>query len=145
MATHGKPMKWMRDKSIQLDDAKAAGIVDAEETGKIAGASAGALAGAAVGAFAGPVGLVAGGVIGAAAGAAAGIVYADAEAERAHVEEELDKDIGVISGSIGAADPSAPPSKRGVFSGSSAGGGSTGGGDTNIGISPDEGPIPKAD
>lgn len=120
-------------------------LLNAEETGKVAGASAGALAGAAVGAFAGPVGLVAGGVIGAAAGAAAGIVYADAEAERAEVDEELDEAIGVYGGNIGAAGPNAPPSKRGVFSGSSAGVGGTGGGDTNIGISPDEGPIPKAD
>lgn len=120
-------------------------IGNAEETGKLAGASAGALAGAALGAFAGPVGLVTGGVIGAAAGAAAGVALVDTQAEDAVIEEALDEEIGVIGGNIGIASPNAPKSKRGAFSGSSAGVGGTGGGDTNIGISPDEGPIPKAD
>lgn len=124
---------------------KSYGLADAEDTGKIAGASGGALAGAALGAFAGPVGLVAGGLIGAAAGAAAGIAFVDAEAEQAVMDEQLDEEIGVIGGNIGVASPNAPKSNRGVVSASSAGVGGTGGGDTNIGISPDEGPIPKAD
>jgi phage tail tape-measure protein len=68
-----------------------------------AGAIAGEVAGGVLGSAAGPAGAVAGMVVGAAVGALVGEVL-DHEATRAHVhDEELDEDIGVRGGNLGAA------------------------------------------
>jgi len=70
--------------------------------GEIAGALAGEVVGGIVGSLAGPPGAVAGMVIGGAAGALAGKVI-DQEAERGHIhDEELDEEIGVTGGDLGA-------------------------------------------
>jgi outer membrane lipoprotein SlyB len=71
--------------------------------GEIAGAIAGEVVGGIVGSLAGPPGAVAGMVVGAAVGALAGEVL-DQEAERSHIhDEDLDDEIGVTSGDLGAA------------------------------------------
>jgi hypothetical protein len=102
-------------------------------------ALSGAVAGAAAGAIAGPGGILAGAAVGGAAGAIAGAALAD-EAEQRHAHErELDRDIGVTEGDLGAADPSQPPARVGAYSGASAGvGGSSG-------STPSEGPIQDVD
>ena len=81
----------------------------------------GAVAGAAVGSIAGPVGAVAGAVAGTAAGAIAGVALADASERRHAKDDQLDRDIGVTEGDLGAADPSAPPARIGAYSSGSAG------------------------
>jgi len=70
--------------------------------GEEGGAIAGEILGGVLGAAAGLPGAIAGMVIGGAAGALAGKVL-DNEAERTHVhDEELDKEIGVSGGDLGA-------------------------------------------
>jgi hypothetical protein len=77
--------------------------------GEEAGAIAGEICGGLLGSAAGPPGAIAGMVIGAAAGALVGEVL-DREAARAHVhDEELDEEIGVSSGNLGAAKPAPRP------------------------------------
>jgi hypothetical protein len=85
---------------------------------------AGAVAGAAVGAMAGPPGMVIGGLMGGVTGAVAGGALAD-DAERRHAHaNEVDHDIGVNGGDMGAASPNQPPARIGAFSSGSAGAGS---------------------
>jgi hypothetical protein len=92
------------------------------------GAATGALAGAVVGAAAGPPGMVAGAIIGAAAGTVAGAVL-DAEASRKGARtRELDAELGVSGGDIGAPNLQHPPAKVGAFSAGSAGAGASSGG-----------------
>lgn len=102
--------------------------------GSLAGAAAGAVAGAVVG----PIGAVVGGMIGAAVGAGAGEIIAEEGERVSKHDRELDDEIGVTSGDLGAADPNMPPAKRGVFSAASAGAGGGGGGSA-------EGPMQNVD
>jgi phage tail tape-measure protein len=89
--------------------------------GELAGTLAGEVAGAIVGAMAGPPGAVAGMVVGAATGALVGGVL-DREAERKHVhDEQLDDEIGVTSGDLGAPNLAHPLAKVGAFSAASMG------------------------
>lgn len=84
------------------------------------GTAIGAAAGAAAGAIAGPPGIVAGAVLGAIAGAAtAGALVENDEVEEA-ANEELDEEIGVIGGDLGAAQTNIP-ARIGAPSLSSAG------------------------
>jgi hypothetical protein len=79
------------------------------------------VAGGLVGSIAGPPGAVAGMVLGAAVGALAGKVIDD-EAERAHVHDsELDDEIGVTSGDLGAPNLLHLPAKIGAYSSASSG------------------------
>jgi len=84
-------------------------------------AVAGAIAGAAVGSIAGPAGIVAGGVIGGAAGAVAGFALSNGAASRHARGAELDHEIGVIDGDLGAPSLKHPPARVGAYSSSSAG------------------------
>ena len=73
--------------------------------GEESGAIAGEIVGGVLGAAAGVPGAITGMVLGGAAGALAGRVL-DSEAERAHVhDEELDEEIGVTGGDLGAPHP----------------------------------------
>jgi hypothetical protein len=101
-------------------------------------ALAGAAAGAAAGALAGPPGMVIGAVIGGAVGAVAGEVRHMDHVEAAARDEQLDRDIGVSGGDLGAAPADQPPS-RGVFHATSLG--------VSTGTSPwpAEGPIQDLD
>jgi phage tail tape-measure protein len=105
------------------------------------GAASGAAAGAAIGAFAGPPGIIAGAIIGAAAGAATGAALADDHDAEEH-DRELDDEIGVTAGDIGAATPGSPPATRGTYSAGAAGQGSAASENDDA---PDEGPIPRGE
>src|SRR4051812_16734484 len=76
----------------------------------------GAVAGAAIGAIGGPVGAIAGGLVGTAVGAIAGQALDDKEVDESEHDQQLDKDIGVTEGDLGAASPDQPPPVRGVYS-----------------------------
>jgi hypothetical protein len=83
------------------------------------GAASGAVAGAVLGSIAGPPGAVAGAVIGAVAGAIAASAL-DTEAERqSQRTRELDAEIGVSGGDLGAPNLKHPPAKIGAYSGAS--------------------------
>lgn len=85
------------------------------------GAAAGAFAGALVGAAAGPPGAVAGAILGGAAGAMAGrAMDAQASADIARTRE-LDAEIGVSGGDMGAPNLKHPPAEIGAYSSASAG------------------------
>ena len=85
-------------------------------------AASGTVAGAVFGTVAGPVGTVAGAILGGVVGAGAGALLEDQSARKHAHEEELDEDIGVYDGTLGAARPDAPPARVGAFSAPSSGG-----------------------
>ena len=85
-----------------------------------AGAS-GALAGAVVGAVAGPPGVVAGAILGGVAGAAAGAALDTESSLRAAHDKELDAQIGVDGGDLGAPNLAHPPPTIGAYSQASTG------------------------
>jgi hypothetical protein len=99
------------------------------------GAASGAMAGTILGAAAGPPGMMAGAVIGAAAGAMAGAALDGRASERASRTRELDAELGVSGGDIGAPNLKHPQAKVGAFSAGSAGAGALSGG------APAEGPM----
>jgi phage tail tape-measure protein len=88
---------------------------------ELEGGAAGALTGAVVGAAAGPPGIVAGAVLGALAGTAAGAVLDNEAARQSARTRELDTEIGVTEGSLGAPNLQHPPAKIGAYSAASAG------------------------
>lgn len=99
------------------------------------GGAGGAIAGAALGAIAGPPGMAVGSVLGGVVGAIAGAAVAR-ESERIGARtRELDEQIGVTAGSLGAPNLAHPPAKTGAYSAASAGGGTSSGGE------PAEGPL----
>lgn len=89
---------------------------------------AGVAAGAAVGAVVGPVGAIVGGMIGAAVGSAAGEIIQEENERKSVHDKELDEEIGVTKGDLGAADPDQPPAEHGLYSAASAGVGTSTGG-----------------
>ena len=94
---------------------------------EVEGGASGAAAGAVVGAAAGPPGMVAGAIIGGVAGAVTGAVL-DSEASRqAERTRELDADIGISGGEVGAPNLAHPPPKVGAYSAASAGADSSSG------------------
>jgi hypothetical protein len=102
---------------------------------EIEGAGSGAVAGAVVGMAAGPPGAVAGAILGAVAGGITGAAL-DGEASRASADtRELDGEIGVGGGDLGAPNLEHPPALVGAYSGASAGV------DSSSGEDPAEGPI----
>ncbi len=92
-----------------------------------AGAAVGAIAGAGMGALvAGPPGAIAGAVIGAAAGGSTSWALEGNNAELAKRDQQLDAEIGVSEGDLGAPGLKHPPAKVGAYSAASLGvGGST--------------------
>ncbi len=112
-----------------------------EHTHPLRGAStlAGAVAGAAIGAIAGPGGAIAGGLLGTAIGAIAGQTLDQKDTEESEHDQQLDRDIGVTEGDLGAASPDQPPARRGVYSAGSAGVSGAGG------SVPSEGPMRDLD
>lgn len=102
-------------------------------------ALSGAMAGAAIGAIAGPVGAIAGGIVGTAIGAIAGQTLDENNTEISEHDQQLDRDIGVTEGDLGAASPDQPPARRGVYSAASAGVSGSGG------SAPSEGPMQDLD
>ena len=74
-----------------------------------------------MGAVAGPPGAIAGAVVGAIAGAVAGRAAEQTDESRAAEDRELDGEIGVSGGELGAPNLKHPPAKIGAYSGGSAG------------------------
>jgi uncharacterized protein YrrD len=99
------------------------------------GGAAGAIAGAVLGSVAGPPGALAGAILGAVAGTLAGAVLDGDSSRQSSRTRKLDSEIGVTSGNIGATNLRHPPSKRGAYSGASAGV------DPAAGEEPAEGPM----
>lgn len=85
------------------------------------GGASGAVVGAIVGVSAGPPGVVAGAVIGGVAGALAGAVLDQESSATAQRTRELDEEIGVSGGELGAPNLKHPPSRSGAFSPASSG------------------------
>ncbi len=75
----------------------------------------GAIAGAALGAIAGPPGVVIGAILGGAVGAVAGRTESNVEHAKDDIDQELDEEIGVTSGDIGAPNLKHPPTKGQEF------------------------------
>jgi hypothetical protein len=88
---------------------------------ELEGGAAGALAGATIGAVAGAPGAIAGAVVGAILGAAAGLAVEKGNEARDAEDGELDAEIGVEDGELGAPNLKHPPAKIGAYSASSAG------------------------
>lgn len=86
---------------------------------------AGAVAGGVMGAVAGPPGAAVGAVIGGVVGAVLAAVSDEKDTEEAAADRELDEDIGVIGGDLGAPNLEHPPAKRGAYSAASVGVGSS--------------------
>jgi hypothetical protein len=103
------------------------------------GAASGAAAGAVLGAAAGPVGIVAGAVIGGAAGALAASALEKDAARKGARERELDEQIGVTGGDLGAPNLKHPPARVGAYSAASAGAATS-----DDDEEPTEGPMPSA-
>jgi hypothetical protein len=85
------------------------------------GGASGALVGAIVGAAAGPPGVVAGAVIGGIAGALAGAALDTDSSAADKRTRELDAEIGVSGGDLGAPNLKHPPPTSGAYSASSSG------------------------
>jgi len=85
----------------------------------------GALAGAALGAFGGPAGAAAGAVIGGIVGAVAAGVAEKNSADHAARDGELDAEIGVSGGDLGAPNLEHPPARTGLYSMASTGAGAS--------------------
>jgi len=99
------------------------------------GSASGALAGAVLGAAAGPPGVAAGAIIGGIAGAITGAGLDTESSRDAARTRELDAEIGVSGGDLGAPGLKHPPAKIGAFSAASSGV------DSSSGEDPAEGPI----
>ncbi|HSO35780.1 MAG TPA: glycine zipper domain-containing protein [Labilithrix sp.] len=100
------------------------------------GAAGGALAGAALGAIGGPAGAAVGAVLGGVVGAFVAKVSDEEAARVSFHDHELDAEIGVEGGDIGAPGLKHPPAVRGTYSAASAGGGGGGGGGSADGPMP---------
>jgi hypothetical protein len=85
------------------------------------GGASGAVVGAIVGASAGPPGMVAGAIIGGVAGALAGKVLDQESAASEQRTRELDEEIGVSGGDLGAPNLKHPPPTGGAYSAASSG------------------------
>jgi len=99
------------------------------------GGASGALAGAAFGAVAGPPGIVAGAIVGGVAGAITGAALDQEASRQAARTRELDVEIGVDDGELGAPNLAHPPARVGAFSAASLGV------DASSGEQPAEGPM----
>jgi hypothetical protein len=87
----------------------------------------------------GPVGLVVGALLGGAAGVALSIAHRREDRERSRRDEAIDREIGVIDGSLGASNLHHAPARFGAYSPASLGVETPSGGPIA------EGPIPEAD
>ena len=133
----------MTEKTTDAYEAELRGAAKEGNTAKEAvGVGVGALSGAGLGAAGGPIGAIIGAVAGGVAGALASkALEASTAGEEAH-EEQLDAEIGVSSGDLGAASADQPPARRGAFSSAAVGAGNASDSERSEVA---EGPIPGAD
>jgi len=85
------------------------------------GGVSGALVGSIVGAAAGPPGIVAGAIMGGVAGALSALALENWNETMAERTRELDEEIGVIGGELGAPNLEHPPATVGAYSAASMG------------------------
>lgn len=102
------------------------------------GAASGMLAGAVLGVAGGPPGMMAGAIIGGVAGAITGAALDNESSRQVARTRELDAEIGVSEGELGAPNLAHRPVKRGNFSAASAGVASP-----SSGQDPAEGPMQR--
>ena len=125
MTTKAETTALQNEKTEAKKAAKKTRVKRHPHAKEFAEATLGAAAGAIAGSVAGPPGAIAGAVIGAAAGTLIGIAdEREAHREAAH-DKELDDEIGVTSGSLGAPGLKHPPAKHGLYSGAAAAVGTT--------------------
>jgi len=93
-----------RDPGLRAE-AEAAGVPPSFRISVPAGAAAGAVAGAAVGIIAGPIGVATGAALGGVIGAVAGAIDAERQSAVVLADDALDREIGVVGGSIGEPQP----------------------------------------
>ena len=105
------------------------------------GAAGGALTGGILGSIAGPPGVAAGVILGGVAGAVTEAALESGAVQDVTRERELDAELGISGGDIGAKNLRHPPPKRGAYSGASSGASVGAGGSS--GEAPAEGPIPS--
>ena len=127
----------MKTKAKQTGGPRSERLVHLEHEAE--GIAGGAITGAVLGAIAGPAGAAAGAIVGGIAGAAAAIAVDDEAARQREHAHQLDVDIGVEEGEIGAPGLKHPPARIGAFSSGSMGAG----GETAA--SPAEGPMQPVD
>ncbi len=84
-------------------------------------AGSGAVAGAAFGSIAGPPGMVTGAVLGGAVAAVVAAVLDNEDSRKVARTRELDREIGITDGEIGASNLAHPPPTIGAFSVGSTG------------------------
>lgn len=123
-------------KSKKMPKAGAGKTIKRRIAHEAEGGASGALVGAALGAAAGPPGMVAGALIGSMAGALAGAALDTESLRQTARTRELDAEIGVSEGELGAPNLEHPPATVGAFSAASAGTSPSSGDDE-----PAEGPI----
>jgi len=129
-----------RDVALD-DDTRPAGVpVPWAGAPAACGAVLGALGGIALGVLLGPAGILVGGLLGAIGGAGIGDALGKIQEHRTIHEELVDEELGVIDGNVGVASPDQPPAWIGAYSAGSAGVARG-----PFDITPDSGPIPKAD
>lgn len=124
----------MKTNKVKKGDKKKNAHVAHEAEGVASGAAAGAV----LGAGAGPAGMVVGAVIGGAAGAVAASALEKDAARKQARERELDEQIGVTGGDLGAPNLKHPPARVGAYSAASAGVATSGDEEE-----PAEGPMPS--
>ena len=139
MSTIKTPVKPAEQKPAPQNTAEdKAEVVPGAHTGRhpmheAGGAAGGAIVGGVLGSIAGPAGAAAGALIGGVVGAVAAKI-SDEEADRMCLRDgELDDEIGINGGDLGAPNLKHPPAVRGTYSGASAGAGGGARGSTSGG------------
>jgi hypothetical protein len=134
------PARSADDASVNQAVARIRELTRPNAGSALVGMMAGAAAGAPTGANTGPVGIAIGAVIGSAIGASSGVAMDLIELEHRVHDEQLDRDIGVSGGDIGAGDVlTHPPPRHSLFSAGVAGAGG------RVSHAPAEGPMTEAD
>jgi hypothetical protein len=110
----------MKKKKKKVDDRTSRDSAQRLEHEAEGGAS-GAMVGAIVGASAGPPGMIAGAIMGGLAGALAGAALDTESAASERRTRELDEEIGVSGGELGAPNLKHPPPTGGAYSAASSG------------------------
>jgi hypothetical protein len=124
---------------MKTKDKKTAASVSGLHPIQPAAGVAGAVGGAAMGVLAGPPGIAAGAIIGGAVGVLAAMAYEASSAEEAAAERQLDAELGISEGDIGAPNLEHPPAKIGAYSLAASGAGAS------TDTEPAEGPVPSSD
>jgi hypothetical protein len=130
----GSPADSDAERDAALKNALHGDLAGANEA---VGAAGGAIAGGILGSIAGPPGVAAGALLGGIAGAITEAALENGAADDATRARELDAELGISGGDIGAKSLRHPPAKRAAYTGASVGA------DGSSDSAPAEGPIPS--